>query len=342
MQIVSGSQHRASRAGQIPRAEELHEGTWAVPLGLPGAFPGGSQPYSLGYVLDDGGGALHVLDPGWQLDGNLRTWEEFFTSIGRGFDDVASVTMTHLHYDHMGLAQGFADRSGAVVIAHDLEAEAIEGAARAEAKGDLSGASESRRAYTEMTPARIEEFGVPKDRREEVLSTPEPVTLATIDRRVTDGQRLPIDGRNLIVVATPGHTGGHMCLVEQESNLLFSGDHVLPGINSGVGLGGRSPGNPLADYFESLERIRTFDDLTIAPGHEYAFRGIAARAEALRAHHLRRTRQVAEVMDSVTTVWDIATKVTWSAGFERLRGYTLASALSQVAIHMDYARTVGV
>lgn len=338
MEILSAAQHGASRAGKVPGVEEFAEGTWAVPMGLPGKFPGGSQAYSFAYVLDDFAGGLHVIDPGWHLPENLHRWEEFLHSIGRGFPDLATVIGTHLHYDHIGLAEEFVARSGAALVMHEREAEALARAAAALAAGDVAAASRHRRSYTEMTRPRLKEFGVPATRWEELLVPPERPTLGEVQRRVRGGEALPIPAREVRVLETPGHTGGHMCLVEEATEVFFSADHVLPGINSGVGLGGPSPTNPLADYLRSLERVAEFDSYTVAPGHEYRFRGLVERAERLRAHHLRRTRQVEAAMTDATTVWEIARKVTWSDGFENLRSYKLASALSQVAMHMEYVQ----
>src|SRR5699024_9686219 len=99
------------------------------------------------------------------------------------------------------------------------------------------------------------------------------------------------------------------------AEVVFTADHVLPGINSGLGLGGVSPTNPIADYIRALERISQFDPFVVAPGHEYRFRGLADRAAVLREHHLKRAREVEAGMQSSPTVWELARRVTWSDGF---------------------------
>ncbi len=65
------------------------------------------------------------------------------------------------------------------------------------------------------------------------------------DLLVEDGDVLPIAGREVRALWTPGHTAGHLCLVDEGDGLLFTGDHVLPRINPGIGLGGRTATNPL-------------------------------------------------------------------------------------------------
>ncbi|WP_105035500.1 MBL fold metallo-hydrolase [Cryobacterium aureum] len=41
---------------------------------------------------------------------------------------------------------------------------------------------------------------------------------------------LPLPGRILRVLETPGHTVGHLRIVDLDSDLIFTGDHVLPRI----------------------------------------------------------------------------------------------------------------
>src|SRR5699024_7238169 len=156
--------------------------------------------------------------------------------------------------------------------------------------GDVAEANRASRVYAAMTEDRLEQFEVPEERWSELLWVPEAPAFPAPQQRVDDDELLLIPSRELRVVWTPGHTGGHVCLIEEATELIFTADHVLPSINSGLGLGGKSPENPIADYLQSLERIERYDSFAVAPGHEYRFRGLAERAQALRDHHLRRSR----------------------------------------------------
>lgn len=336
MEILSAQQHEAFRSGTLPLAEEITEGIWAVPMGLPPAVSRGIESYSLGYVLADSAGALHIIDPGWDIPENLARWEEFLTSIGRTFDDVGSIVGTHLHPDHLGLAATMGARSGAEIVLHRNEAQALHTTAQRYEAGDLLGASMASRTYTALTKDRLQAFNVPEPRWAELEHEPKQPAFPNPSLEVSDGEVLALPGRTVRVVATPGHTGGHMSLLDEDSGIFFTGDHVLPGINSGIGLGGDSPTNPIADYFASLDKVEKFDPYVIAPGHEYLFRGLSQRVQSLRDHHLRRSREVAAAMAASDDVWQIASQVTWSEGFANLHSYRLASALAQVAMHMEF------
>jgi glyoxylase-like metal-dependent hydrolase (beta-lactamase superfamily II) len=201
---------------------------------------------------------------------------------------------------------------------HEREAEAAAAVARGVPEPDLVA------------------WGVPPERRPElatVVSAPVAGDLPQPDGLLADGDLLDIPGRRIRVLWTPGHTPGSVCLHDEGAGLVFTGDHVLPTVNSGLGLGGPTPTNPIADYLAALDRVAAIDGLAL-PGHEHPFAGLADRCAILAEHHLRRSREVAAHPGG--TVWEVAKDLTWTGGWESLHGFTLLSALSQTALHRDY------
>ncbi|WP_082177703.1 MBL fold metallo-hydrolase [Arthrobacter sp. RIT-PI-e] len=167
------------------------------------------------------------------------------------------------------------------------------------------------------------------------------------DHELPDGEVLAVPGSVIRVLATPGHTGGHICLVDERRKLLFTGDHVLPAVFPGLGLGGPTVTNPLADYAESVRRVCRYPEHEVLPGHGHRFTGVADRARECLEHQLQRTRQVAAALEeartrsTVPTVWELAAGLTWSAGWAGLQGFQLLSALSQTAMHRDHVGEPG-
>src|SRR5690606_14753860 len=96
---------------------------WAVALPLSG-LAAHVVPYTLAYVLLDARGDAHLIDTGWDSDENWRRLGDGLAAAGRGIEDVATVTVTHLHADHLGLAERVRAASGATLAMHRVEHEA--------------------------------------------------------------------------------------------------------------------------------------------------------------------------------------------------------------------------
>ena len=69
--------------------------------------------------------------------------------------------------------------------------------------------------------------------------------MAEPDRLINDGDPVPVPGRDVRAVWTPGHTPGHLCLHDAAAGVLLTGDHLLPRISPNIGvLGGIGPERP--------------------------------------------------------------------------------------------------
>jgi len=326
-EVLSTAQAAAWAAGRTPAPEQVSDDVWAIACPI----PGGPLPYTLAYALGSPEG-VHLVDPGWDAEGNLDILDAGLRAAGASLDDVRTVIATHFHPDHLGLAARIRARTGAEIVLSATD-RVVLAQESAHAEGDRAALADALAAW-----------GVPEDRRSELLgmgSRPPVAPEAEPDRLVGDGDLLALAGHSLLVVATPGHTGGHICLADDDRRLIYTGDHVLPGIYAGVGIGVLEGSDPLGDYFDSLDRLAPYDDYTALPGHEYRFRGLRSRREGIAAHHLRRTAEVAALIPSLgdAPIWDYARRLTWSAGWEGLHGFHLLSALRQTALHRDFVRS---
>ncbi|AXH34511.1 MBL fold metallo-hydrolase [Humibacter sp. BT305] len=343
---LSEAELRASASRTAPASEDAGRGISTVALPLP---PGPNVPYTLAYLVADGDGAPHLVDTGWDSPDNLDRVERHLAERGWRLSDLSSIVVTHLHSDHLGMAAALRERTGAPVLLSRAEQASIDA---------LVGSAPT---WVERARERAGGWGVPADRVPELLEVAERaahVTPFRADALVDDGDTLPIPGRSLRAVVTPGHTPGSLCLVDDLDDLdgsggsggsggpggpggpgvVFTGDHVLPTVYSGLGLGGSSPRNALTAMLDSLSRIAQYDALDVLPGHEYRFRGLADRCARIARHHLRRSEEVARARDTLAdpTVFEIASRVSWSPGWENMRGFVLQSALQQTAMHLEH------
>lgn len=171
-----------------------------------------------------------------------------------------------------------------------------------------------------------------------VLPRSQPPSLQA-DLVLDDGDLLDIPGRDVRVVATPGHTAGSICLHDETDGLFFSGDHVLPSINPGLGLGGFDDDeDPIGIALDSYARVAAFDDAEVCPGHGYRFRGLAVRAGQIADRHRRRNAEIGAIADANpgATIWQVAEKVAWTDGWQNLSPFLRLSALRQTQMHLQH------
>jgi glyoxylase-like metal-dependent hydrolase (beta-lactamase superfamily II) len=310
----------------VPALERVRDDVWSLAMPM----PRGHIRYSLLSLLRDSDGGLHIVDPGWDTDENWTRFVDAITGIGASLTDIRSLVSTHLHPDHLGMAERIRAATGAPLRLHAADQDALD--------------AQQKNPWTDESVARqLDEWGVPVERRDglaEFASNAPTSRWVTADSTLADGERLDIPGFDLTVEWTPGHTPGSICLRDDARAILLTGDHVLPTMHAGLGLGGNTANNALADYLGALERVSALADHEVLPGHGYRFTGLAERAHAHAEHHLRRTSEVRAVLagHGELSTWDIATQLSWTAGWENLRGFFVFSALSQTAMHRDYAR----
>ncbi|SDD05388.1 Glyoxylase, beta-lactamase superfamily II [Geodermatophilus telluris] len=310
MEVTGAAQRAAWQQRSVPPVEAVRPGLWSVPVPM-----GGPLRWVNAYVLELAGGGLGLVDTGWGAD---ESWDALcagLTAIGGDVADVRGVLVTHLHFDHVGLAQRVREASGAWVAMHPADV------------ADLRSMTDaSPEESTEREVAFLVSLGAPEDDARADAGTPEERAswrrLVRPDRLLEDGDRADLPGWSLRAVHTPGHTAGHLCFADEATGLFFSGDHVLPRISPNISTHAGGLADPLRDYLGSLEAVAGREVEEVLPGHEWRFRGLAERTGELRAHHERR---LAELLAAVrehpgSTPWDLAAHLTWSrpwADYER-------------------------
>lgn len=145
-----------------------------------------------------------------------------------GFEprDVDLIINTHCHPDHCEADADLVDMSRAKVAMHRLEEEYLreEGALLFEMMG--------------LDPSQI-----------------------TVHFHLAD--RLKLDGVDLQIIHTPGHTPGSVCIYWPDEEVLISGDLVFEGSVGRVDL----PGGDGALLKQSIRRVASLRTSYLLPGH---------------------------------------------------------------------------
>ena len=192
--------------------------------------------------------------------------------------------------------------------------------------------------------------GTPDETVEEIMSSGRSFErqfsgLSKPDILLNGGERLVAGRWMLEVISTPGHTRGNICLYDGKSNILFSGDHVLPKITPNISLSPFYEGDPLGDYLRALNSLKKLEPMKILPSHEYVFDNLARRIEEIEGHHEERLREVMDILgrwsDSVTG-YDVAKELNWSVGgFTKLTPWQKSAAITETLAHLEYLKRNG-
>ncbi|MEU3690850.1 MBL fold metallo-hydrolase [Streptomyces narbonensis] len=154
---------------------------------------------------------LTLIDAGWAGSADATT--EAIRAAGLDPDRLRRIVLTHCHRDHVGGAQELADRHGAEILAHRLDAPVIRGEAP-------------------VPEPDLLDWELPL--YEHGLTVPAAAP-TRVDREVEDGEELGF-GDGAVVVHTPGHTPGSLAVHLPRHGVLFTGDTVasVQGVMFGV------------------------------------------------------------------------------------------------------------
>ena len=323
--ITGTAQHEAWQARALPPVEQVRPNLWSIPVPIP------HNPLRYvsvhAFALD--GGGLGLLDTGWESDESWAALTGGLAQIGAGIDDVRGALVTHLHFDHLGLAARVREASGAWIAMHPADASAV---------ARISG--ESAAAFVASEVAFL--VGLGADREDAVSDVGPPERLesftrmAVPDRLLEDGEHADFPGWRMRAVHTPGHTPGHLSFAEEGTGLFFSGDHVLPRISPNISTSFGGSADPLGDYLDSLAAVRDLDPAEVVPAHEWRFRGLDARVYALTAHHEQRLTELLTAIRGHphSTPWDLAAHLTWSRPWDQYERRMRIFAVTETDAHL--------
>jgi glyoxylase-like metal-dependent hydrolase (beta-lactamase superfamily II) len=159
-----------------------------------------------------------------------------------------------------------------------------------------------------------------------------------------DSNIFQIGDYRLKCLLTPGHTQGHICLYEEEKQLLFSGDHILYDITPHIESWSYEI-NSLKHYMESLNKVRTLPVKLVLPGHRNFFTDLVGRIDELKKHHEIRANEVLEVLGKNTmSAYDIAGGMTWDIDCETWEQFPITQkwfAVGEAIAHLLYLEHKG-
>jgi glyoxylase-like metal-dependent hydrolase (beta-lactamase superfamily II) len=302
-------------------AATLHEDGWIrvkVPL-----------PFSLRYVnayLIPGEEGYTLVDPGLRTSVAEEVWMETLRRHGIAMQDITRIILTHQHPDHYGLAGWFQVRTSAPVY---MSERSHAYARRLWGEG---------RTFAADLTALYARHGMPKA----LLDTMEPHLESFVDKvepqpsvtYIRGGDTLAFGGGEWEMIPADGHASGQLCFYQAAKRIMLCGDQVLPDITPNVSVVPGEPTDVLRQFLDSLEQLSKYDVRMAFPGHRDPFADWRGRIAELTAHHVRRLDQMADLLVTPTTAYEVCT-----ATFgQRIAGnaHNLRFAMSETLAHLEH------
>ncbi|HEX9308983.1 MAG TPA: MBL fold metallo-hydrolase [Anaeromyxobacter sp.] len=278
-------------------------GVFRIPVPIP--FPQAGGPVNVYLVEDEGGGYL-LWDAGLGSPEAEAALEEGFRRLGRRFEEVTRIFLSHGHVDHYGAARFVQERHGGALPVHAHP-------------GDISKIAEDGwrwRDRARVYSAYLAKLGVPAEGL--LRSEREGERSFSLARRVpevrplVEGDRIRTRHLDLRALHMPGHTPGLVCLHDAAHRLLLSGDHVLEKVspNPLIELGPNGEEDwfkPLVAYLASVARTRALELDLVLPGHGSPFGDHRAVIDRLVGFYGKRQEKIRGLLAAgPTTPWELS------------------------------------
>jgi glyoxylase-like metal-dependent hydrolase (beta-lactamase superfamily II) len=237
----------------------------------------------------DGVQGWTIVDCGIANDSTRAHWQLIFEQELQGLP-VLRVIVTHMHPDHVGLADWLTQHWSTPthecrlwMSATDWHAARVAIAATTSFGGDKTAQFFALHGLTDSQ-------ALDKVRaRSNYFSSMVP-TLPARYRRLMDGMVVTVRGHAWHCIAGYGHAPEHIALHCPALGVLISGDMVLPRISTNVSVYDAEPeANPLPLFLRSLAAMRSLPlETLVLPSHGKPFVGLHTRIEQLTDHHHHR------------------------------------------------------
>lgn len=305
--------------------ERIADGIYRIPLPLPLDDLKSINAYAL-----ESAAGLVLVDPGWATHDTEQALHAAIADIGYRMSDVTAIIATHGHWDHYTQALAIRRDHGSLLYLGALEKRSID------AFSTLSGAyprqAELLRAAGAPDLATVIE-SLPLQPHETGMTVDYP------DIWMNDGDVVELGDRTLSIHATPGHTRGHMVVVDAAAGVMFTGDHVLPRITPSTGFERDPDSGALGSFLSSLRVTLALPDMNMLPAHGPVAPSVHDRAFELLAHHAERLETIHELGANGRSPYEIAKSMPWTRHHLRLDQLTPVHqmvAVLEVAAHLEH------
>ncbi len=251
----------------------------------------------------DGRQGWTIVDCGISREEVKTLWNQVFESQLEGLP-VLRVIVTHMHPDHVGLADWLCERWNAPLWMSMTDyVTACLWCSDKSGSGPNGEAAVRHFARHGMTdPDSLEQI---RQRTGYYINLVPSMPRRYV--RLLHGDTVRIGGNPWQVIVGYGHAPEHVSLYSDALHVLISGDMVLPRISTNVSVFAYEPeANPLPLYLNSLDRYEGLPgDTLVLPSHGRPFKGLHERIAQQHSHHADRLAEVLEACATPQSTSDI-------------------------------------
>ena len=272
----------------VRRFSDKESSTRVGRIPTPSGFPGLGDINSYLIFPEQDSDELILIDTGVRSDEAWQALTGGLEKLDCRVEDITKIILTHGHTDHYGQAKKIHDISGCELWAHENLWLTVE--------------------RMQPPPERLEIelqfydlWGVDKDLVEKALArragfakTFEPMEPTHL---LKDGEKIEIEGFDLETVHTPGHCPDEVIYWQAESQVIFSGDHLLPHITPVCLVQmPRLTSDPrpcsLIQYQDSLAKVEPYPARVTYPSHGEP---ILDHRELIKGYNLSTDRRLLKI-----------------------------------------------
>jgi glyoxylase-like metal-dependent hydrolase (beta-lactamase superfamily II) len=263
--------------------------------------------------------------------------EECRIALFKGLDsldvslDKTDIFITHLHADHCGLVTAVANEKNTVYCG-EVDSKRI--------NWSLSqNFWQENFAFTGSYGFPLREFSAALLRH--------PAQKYNLEKEhdfsiVREGDVLEAGDYRFVIVETPGHTPGHICLYEPDQKILFSGDHILGNITPNITMFYKGLPDPLGQYLQSLDNVDRMDIDMVLPGHRQVIKDVHKRIAELKRHYENRLNEVLFILGGkVMSAFQVASGIKWDLTYTSWDQFPLEQmwfATGEAISHLEHLR----
>jgi len=316
-----------------PAVEQVAPDVFRIPLPLPGDGLRAVNVYALSTPT-----GVTLIDGGWALPESQDALQRALGQLSLDLGSIERFLVTHAHRDHYELASKLGQLLGSRVelgIGERRTVESIVGGARPwHHDSPLYSRLRAAGAAEIVTEIQVSQGSS--------LDGQSGLHWHLPDAWLRDRDVVELGNRRLEVIATPGHTRGHVVFVDHDAGLLFSGDHLLPHITPSIGFETFPSDSALTDYLASLAMVRGLPDLAMLPAHGPSRTSMHARIDELIGHHEARLKQMLVAVEAgASTAFEVARAVPWTrreVDFRTFDVFNRMLAVNETVAHLDELR----